>query len=333
VPILLLVAALGMAALLAGWGATSDGDGERIAVVATTPYVADFVGEVGGDAVEVEQLLEPNRDPHRYVPRPSDAEAIAGAELVFVSGRGIDSWAEELVLDSGGEARIVDLGAMGPILLPGGGHVHGGGPRKPGSSEVEYGGHGHSHGPAESDPHWWHDPRNVEAAVPGVENALVVADPSRKSEFIANADAYVGELRALDAGITRCIGSMPAAQRKMITDDNAIAYFANRYRIDVIGTAIPARMNQGQAAKELSELLKTIEAENVRAVFPRRSLGAGVVEAIARQTGASTAYSLYDHTLGPEGSEGDTYLRMEEANADAVVRGLSGGRRGCDVTR
>ncbi len=63
----------------------------------------------------------------------------------------------------------------------------------------------------------------------------------------------------------------------------------------------------------------------MRAIFPETSLSPKVAEAIARQTGGSAAYTLYGDTLGPEGSSGDTYLGMEEANADAIVRGLTGG--------
>ncbi|MGB7686217.1 MAG: zinc ABC transporter substrate-binding protein [Solirubrobacterales bacterium] len=296
---------MGALALLAGCGEGSDGgDADKIAVVATTTLVGDFVREVGGEAVEVEQILQPNSDPHEYEPRPSDVEAVAGAELVFTSGRGLDDWAEELVSDSGGDAQVVDLGSFGPIRLAGDG---------------------------EPDPHWWHDPRNVEAAVPGIEKALVVADPSHKAEFAHNAKAYLTELKALDAGIARCIESVPPARRKLVTDHDAFGYFANRYGIEVVGAVIPSQTTQAQAsAKDLSALAQTIEAENVTAVFPESSVSADVVEAIARQTGASAEYTLYGDTLGPEGSDGDTYLRMEQANADAVVRGFTGGTRGCE---
>jgi ABC-type Zn uptake system ZnuABC Zn-binding protein ZnuA/ABC-type Mn2+/Zn2+ transport system permease subunit len=305
-----IATALGALALLAGCGAASgNGDGGKIAVVATTTQVGDFAREVGGEAVEVEQILQPNSDPHDYEPRPSDVEAVADAELVFVSGRGLDDWAEELVSDSGGDAKIVDLGAIGPIRLPGEGEDASG-----------------------LDPHWWHDPRNVEAATRGIENALAVAAPSHKAELIRNADAYLAELKALDAGIAKCIDSVPASQRKLVTDHDAFGYFANRYGLEVVGAVIPSQTTQAQAsAKDLSELAKTIEVENVKAVFPESSLSADVVEAIARQTGASAEYTLYGDTLGPEGSSGDTYLRMEEANADAVVRGLTNGGRGCEL--
>ena len=311
-----LATALVVAALVtAGCGGEPSGEGGKVKVVATTTQVADFVREVGGEGVEVEQILRPNSDPHDYEPRPSDVEAVAGGALVFVSGRGLDDWSGELVSDSGGDARIVDLGTMGPIRLAGEGE-------------------GEGEGESGLDPHWWHDPRNVEAAVPGIADALGVADPSRKAEFTRNADAYVVEVKTLDVAIAGCIESVPASERKLVTDHDAFGYFAGRYGIEVVGAVIPSQTTQAQAsAKDLSELAKTIEAEGVKAIFPESSLSADVVEAIARQTGASAEYTLYGDTLGAEGSSGNTYLRMEEANADAVVRGFTGGSRGCAVNR
>jgi zinc/manganese transport system substrate-binding protein len=298
-----IAAALGALTLLAtGCGGGSKGDDGQVKVVATTTQVSDFVREVGGEAVAVEQILEPNSDPHDYEPRPSDVEAVAGADLVFVSGRGLDDWAEELVSDSGGDARIVDLGATVPIRR-------------------------------DEDPHWWHDPRNVEAAVPEIGEALAQVDPAREAAFARNADIYLAELEALDAGIARCIDSVPASQRKLVTDHDAFGYFTDRYGIEVVGAVIPSQTTQAQAsAKDLSELAQTIEAEEVKAIFPESSLSADVVEAIADQTGASAEYTLYGDSLGPEGSDGDTYLRMEEANAEAVVRGFTGGSRGCNLS-
>jgi zinc/manganese transport system substrate-binding protein len=305
-----IATALGVMLLAASCGSESNGGGQ-VKVVATTTQVADFVREVGGEAIEVEQILEPNSDPHDYEPRPSDVEAVADAELVFVSGRGLDDWAEELVSDSGSDAETVDLGTAGPIRLGGEGDEE-----------------------SELDPHWWHDPRNVEAAVARAERALAIADPARKAAFARNADSYLAEVRTLDAAIADCIGAVPPAQRRLVTDHDAFGYFANRYGIEIVGTVIPSQTTQAQAsARDLSELAKTIEAENVKAVFPESSLGADAVEAIARQTGASADYTLYGDTLGPEDSDGETYLQMEQANADAVVRGFTGGRRGCALSR
>jgi zinc/manganese transport system substrate-binding protein len=308
----LVTAAVGALALLgAGCGGGSGGDNGQLQVVATTTQIGDFVREVGGNAVAVDQILEPNTDPHEYEPRPSDVEGAAGAALVFASGDNLDQWVGDVVSESGSDAEVVDLGAAVPERLPG---------ESSGTEASKY------------DPHWWHDPRNAEAAVREIERRLAAADPARKAVFKRNAAAYLGRLRALDKGIARCIDSVPPARRKLVTDHDAFGYFADRYGIEVVGAVVPSQTTQAQtSAKELSELVHTIEAEQVSAIFPESSLSPKVAEAIAAQTGASSDYSLYGDTLGPAGSSGSTYLRMEAANADAMVRGFTDGRDRCRV--
>ena len=133
---------------------------------------------------------------------------------------------------------------------------------------------------------------------------LVAADPSHRRQFDRNARTYLASLLKLDAGIARCIDSVPAAPRKLVTDHDAFGYFANRYGIDVVGAVIPSQTTQAQpAAKDLSELVGLIEREGVAAVFPESSLRADVVDAIAAQTGACADYTLYGDTLGPQCSD------------------------------
>jgi zinc/manganese transport system substrate-binding protein len=302
-------AALLLLLLLGGCGGALSGAPGQLTVVATTTQVGDFVRTVGGDAVFVDQILQPNTDPHSYEPRPSDVEAAAAAKLVFASGDGLDDWIEKVVADSGSDASIVELGAVVPDRLPG---------ESSGAEASRY------------DPHWWHDPRNAEAAVREIERRLATAEPSHRRRLERNAASYLAKLRALDAGIARCIGSVPAGRRKLVTDHDAFGYFADRYGIDVVGAIIPSQTTEAQpSGKDLSDLIELIERERVTAIFPESSLSPKVAEAIARQSGASAEHTLYGDTLGPAGSDGATYLGMEAANADALVRGFTGGRHGC----
>jgi len=311
-PALVLAGTIAAALLLGGCGGSGASDGQ-LRVVATTTQIGDFVRAVGGDAVAVDQVLEPNTDPHEYEPRPSDVANAAEAKLVFASGDGLDDWIDEVVSDSGSDARVVDLGAIVPERLPG---------ESSGAEASPF------------DPHWWHDPRNAEAAVAEIERQLALADPAHRRRFERNADAYLSTLRGLDRGIARCMRSVPATQRKLVTDHDAFGYFAHRYGIEVVGAVIPSQTTQAQpSAKDLSALAELIEREQVAAIFPETSLSAGVAEAIADQTGASAEYSLYGDTLGPSGSGGATYLRMEAANANAMVRGFTAGRQGCRALR
>ena len=148
-------AVLALALLVAGCGASGSADDGRLSVVATTTQLGDLVRNVGGHAVDVTQILRPNTDPHEYEPRPSDVLDTAGAKVVFENGDGLDGWMAKVVDEAGGSPTVVDLGAHVPDRLP-----------------------GEASGPEASryDPHWWHDPRNVEAAVGAIRDALGRAD-------------------------------------------------------------------------------------------------------------------------------------------------------------
>ena len=117
-----------------------------------------------------------------------------------------------------------------------------------------------------------------------------------------------------------------------MTDHDAFGYFADRYGIRVIGAVIPSQTTQAQAsAGEVAKLSQVIRREGVKAVFPESSLSPRLAKAIARETGARSDHELYGDTLGPKGSAGATYLGMELANADAMVRGFTAGARGCPI--
>ena len=304
--------ALVVALAVAGCG-SSGGGGDSIKVVATTTQLGDIARVVGGGDADVTQILKPNTDPHEYEPRPRDVQDTAGAKLVLVSGDNLDKWMSKVVSEAGGHPTTVDVGASVPAKLP-----------------------GVSSGPEASryDAHWWHDPVNAEAAAITIRDALARANPAAKAAYERNASAYVKRIRSLDSGIRACFAAVPASERKLVTDHDAFNYFARRYRIRVIGAVIPSQTTQAQAsAGEVAKLTSLIRRENVRAVFPESSINPKLAEAIARDTGASSNHTLYGDTLGPKGSKGSTYLGMEGANANEMVRGFTGGRRGCTLPR
>jgi ABC-type Zn uptake system ZnuABC Zn-binding protein ZnuA len=282
-----------------------------VKVIATSTQLGDLVRTIGGGAADVTQILQPNTDPHSYEPRPNDVKDTAGAKVVFESGDNLDKWMGKVIAQSGGKPTVVDLANSNVDRQP-----------------------GQSSGPEAStyDPHWWHDPTNVAAAIPVIRDALTTADPAGKATYAANADAYLAKIRTLDAGIKTCFSAVPAGQRKLVTDHDAFNYFAKHYGVAVIGAVIPSQTTQAQAsAGDVAKLAKLIEAQGVRAVFPESSVNPKLAKAIANETGASANYTLYGDTLGPQGSKGATYLSMEQANADAMVRGFTGGAKGCTI--
>ena len=104
------------AVLLAGCGSTATHHG--VLVVGTTTQIGDFVREVGGGAVTVHQILQPNTDPHEYEPRPNDVIATNGAAIVFESGRGLDHWMDKVVSGAGGTRASSISGTRSPSPAP-----------------------------------------------------------------------------------------------------------------------------------------------------------------------------------------------------------------------
>ncbi len=309
--------------LIAGCGSDDGAGGDGASVVATTPIVGDLVGNVAGDDVEVTTLLAANTDPHEYEPRPDDIEALASADLVVASGGDLDEWIADAIEDSGSEAELLVVADGIPHPLHGG-HAH---------EESEEHAVEEEHAEEEElDPHWWHDPGNAAAAVAAIGDALAGLDPEAASAIEERAADFGAEIEGTDAAIAKCLRAVPAADRKLVTDHDAFGYLAERYDIEIVGAVIPATTTEAQSsAGELAELRDLIEAEDVRAVFPEASVTTDLAETIASETGASADYELYGDTLGPEGSTGATYLDMIAANADALVRGFTGGERGCDA--
>ncbi|HSI79061.1 MAG TPA: zinc ABC transporter substrate-binding protein [Solirubrobacterales bacterium] len=303
------VAALGFAA--AGCAGDGSGDsGAAVAVVATTTQVADFARNVGGERAEVTGLLAPNSDPHDYEPRPSDVAAVAEADVVLQSGGELDIWLDGVVESSGTDAEVVEL--IDAVDTIAGGE--------------------HANADDETDPHWWHDPRNAVLAVEAIADAFATADPDGASEYRSNAAAYAERIENLDAMVADCVDAIPAGRRKMVTSHDSLGYLANRYGIEVVGAAIPALTTQAQpSAGELAELVELIRDEDVRAVFPEAGVSDHLQQTLATETGARVGGELWADTLGPEGSRAETYLEASARNAEALVDGLSGGAQGCMV--
>ena len=291
-----VVAGAALVPALAGCGGDAGSDDVRI--VATTTQAANLARVASGEGFAVHRILAPNTDPHDYEPRPDDVEALASADVILRSGGDLDDWVREAADDAGSDARTVDLSAGLPHLRRSGGEL---------------------------DPHWWHDPRNAAWAAGRISDTLAQNTPGRREQVERRARLYEVLVEAADLEIARCMRAIPRPQRKLVTDHDALGYFADRYGLEVAGTVIPARTTLAQpSAGELAQLAETIEREQVRAVFPETSVSADAARAIARQTGAVLGGELYGDALGPEGSRGATIVGMLLANAGTIVRGLTG---------
>ncbi|HEY4725572.1 MAG TPA: metal ABC transporter substrate-binding protein [Actinomycetota bacterium] len=280
-------------------GAAGDRDGDRrLRVVATTTQVADLAANVGGDRVRVTSLLKPGIDPHDYEPSPADIDAIAHADLVLENGVGLEAWLGDTVDSSGFDGPVVDT-SQGVRLRMAGGEV---------------------------DPHIWQDPRNAERMAANIERGLAAAEPSAATTFQANLAAYTRQLQALDSEVQRQIDSL--ANKRLVTNHDAFGYYIDRYGLQFVGSVIPSFDTSAElSGRDIADLVAEIKATRVKAVFSETSLPPRTAETIAREAGVKVVEgedALYGDTLGPRGSDGDTYLKMIRHNTRTIVSNLGG---------
>jgi ABC-type Zn uptake system ZnuABC Zn-binding protein ZnuA len=309
------VAALTTAVMLAGCGSPDPGTstaagpggaaGPKLKVVATTTQVADFARVIGGDKIELTQLLKPNVDPHDYEASPADVAAIARADVVVKSGVGLEAFLDPAISSAGFSGTVVDS-SKGVSVRPGNGE------------EAEKAG----------DPHIWHNPLNAKIMARSIADGLGAKDPQDKSAYESNFTAYAAVLDTLDADIRRQIDTLPADQRKLVSNHDAFGYYVERYKLEFVGSIIPSFDTSAElSGKDLNDLVAKIKATGVKAIFSEFSLPPKTADTVGKEAGVKVVggeNALYGDTLGPAGSDGDTYVKMEEHNTKTIVSALNG---------
>jgi len=272
-----------------GVGDTQDG---KLTVVATTTQVADFARVVGGDLVSVTDIVKPNIDPHDYEPSAADVAAIAKAAVLVKNGVGLEKWLDETVSSAGFHGTEVDT-SKGIAIRD------------------------------TDDPHIWHNPQNAKLMAATIETAFATADPANASTYEKNFRAYAAQLDQLDKDIAAQIATIPVDQRKLVTNHDAFGYYVDRYHLQFVGAIIPSFDTSAElSAKDVNEIVDKIRATGTKAIFTESSLPPKTAEAIGRQAGVAVVDSLYGDSLGPAGSGGDTYLKMERHNTAVIVQAL-----------
>jgi manganese/iron transport system substrate-binding protein len=293
------------------------GPGEKLQVVATTNIVAHVVSQIGGDAIHLTGLLPIGVDPHTYVPTPQDVAAVADAHIIFANGANLEAdFLPELTQDV--EAPVIHISHGIEFREFGEAHEH-----EHEGEEHEHEAEGH-HYHEEIDPHTWTTPANVLVFVRNVEHALSAFDPANAQSYAANAKAYEAELEALDEWVKAQIETVPAENRELVTDHTAFGYYADRYGLEQIGAVIPAFSTAAQpSAQELAALEDVIREYGVKAVFVGTTVNPALSEQVAGDTGIQLV-TLYTGSLGPEGSDVETYIAYTCYNTVAIVEALGG---------
>ena len=272
---------------------------DKINVIATISIIGDVVKNVAGGSVKLVTLVGPDGDAHEYEPIPADSVNIAKADIIFENGLHLEHWLDKLYEASGSKAkRIVVSQGVSPRIF--------------------------EDNPSENDPHAWQDVTNVILYTKNVRNALDALDPANKDLYNANAQNYIQKLQALDTWVKEQVALIPVDKRKLVTNHDALGYFARRYGFQIIGAVIPSATTEAAdpSAKEITDLLGIIKANGVHAIFSENMANPKLAETLAKEAGVAVGPELYTDALGPIGSDGETYIKMIKHNVGVFQKYL-----------
>jgi zinc/manganese transport system substrate-binding protein len=312
-----ILAPVAIAALLAtsvaACGSDSSANTDKPRVIATTTILGDLVSQVAGDSVEVEVLMPPGADPHEFEASVAQAARIRSASLVVANGLGLEERLEGTL--EAAQADGVTVYEVGPEIDPL--------PMKE-ESEEHSEAEGEDHG--EFDPHFWLDPDRMAMAAGLVATQLANATGLDPAPFQERAARYAADAIAAGQEADAILAAVPADQRLLVTNHDALGYFARRFNLTVLGTVIPGGSTLAEpSAADISAIADALAATDVNAVFSENTVSPRLVEAVAAEVGRNIiVVELFTDSLGDPGSGADTYAGLITTDATLVANGLLG---------
>jgi zinc/manganese transport system substrate-binding protein/manganese/iron transport system substrate-binding protein len=284
---------------LAACGGSGNGGGS-LKVVTTLTVFEDLVSEVGGDRVDVTALLPSGADPHTYEPTPGQVRDITEADVVFVNGLNLEPGALKVI-----EPNLPDATPLVELAEEA---IDAGFPTIEGDEEDE-----------PINPHLWLHVDATREYVRAIRDALATADPEGAETYSDNYESYIDRLDELARYVAEGIAPLPFERRKLVTAHDAFGYMAAYMGLDVVGV-VAESPGQEPSASDVAGLARTIEEQDVPAVFEEPQLGAeaSVLERAAEDAGIEVC-TLYSDALD---DDVPTYIDLMRHNADEIVRCL-----------
>ena len=270
-----------------------------------------MVAQIGGERITLHTLMGPGVDPHSYSTTPQDLRTLEEAQVVFINGLHLEEALTDLL--AGLAAPVVPVSAgITPRTM---GEEHGG-------DHSEQSAEGEEHHHEGGDPHTWQRVANVKQWVENIHTSLSQLDPANTEAYHAAAEAYLAELDTLDAEIRTQIESIPAENRKLVTDHETFGYFADEYGFTLVGALIPSLSTAAEpSAQELAALQDQVVAEGVKAIFVGTTVNPRLAEQLAQDLDIQVV-SLYSDSLSAPDGPAATYLAFMRYNVNAIVTAL-----------
>lgn len=283
-------------------------------VVASIKPIHSLVAGVMQGVGEPKLIVEGAASPHTYSMKPSNAQTLEKADIVFWVGVNLETFLDKPLDALGQKAKVVSLADSPNIkLLPlreGGSfeaHDHGAEGEEAHDHEGhDHEAHDHGHDQAEHDHvdhehhehghydmHLWLDPQNAKAMVKEIEATLSASDAENAATYRKNAEAMIARIDQLDRDIAKDLE--PVKAKPSIVFHDAYQYFEKHYGLNIVGS-ITVSPETAPGAARLSQIQAKLKDLEAACVFAEPQFQPKLMDVVVSGTNAKSG------TLDPEGT-------------------------------
>jgi ABC-type Zn uptake system ZnuABC Zn-binding protein ZnuA len=286
-------------------GGGSAAGGDKLKIATTVAPITSIVANIVGDRAEVEGIVPEGTNSHTFEPKPSVAELLSEADVVYINGLVLEEPTRELAEENlKDDAEVVELGTM---TIPEDEYIY------DFSFPKEEG---------KPNPHLWTDPTLARKYAEIVKDDMSERDPDNANYYAANYDEFSDLIDELDKAMRESFPTIP--KRELLTYHDAYAYFAETYDWEVIG-AIQVSDFEDPTPAEVADLIDQVKAEGVPAIFGSEVFPSPVLEQIGKEAGVEYVDDLRDDDLpGEPGDEEHSWLGLMRFDYITMTEALGG---------
>ena len=317
-----------------------------LSIVVSTTVLGGVVSDIArcaeGDDQAVTVVMPVGVDPHDFQPSSAQVASMVAADLVIVNGLGLE---EGLLpaLDSIGSdgARVLEIGELiDPLPFGAEAEEHSEDEHhddhadedhsEPGAEEDDHVDEDHSESGVEEDdhahgaydPHFWMDMDRMAAAARLIGEEV---EAFGAEGYLACGEEVAASIEGAEQELLDTLAGVPDARRILVTDHDALSYFAESFGFRVIGVVIPGGSTLGEPnSQELAALVSVIQDQDVPAIFGDATLSNEILEILAAEAGRDVqVVSLFIGSLGGPDSGATSYEEMMMTNADRIAQALA----------
>lgn len=297
--------------LLTGCGTqqadTAAGDG-RLRVLTSFYPMYDFACKIGGDCIDVTNMVPSGTEPHDWEPSTNDLKNLEKADVFIYNGADMEPWADDLLVSRSDTLRVVEASENVELRTTDGEHEH----------AHEHEGADHHHG--DFDPHVWLDPENAKIEMEAIRDALCAADPENSTVFQSNYEKYAAELDALDAEFREKLAPLP--NRTIVVAHEAFGYLCDAYGLTQVGIEGLSPDSEPDPGR-MAEVIDFVREHSISTIFFEELVSPKVAEAIASETGAQAKMlSPLEGLSDEQAAAGADYFSVMHDNLAALMEAL-----------